>query len=174
MLRDLENKSSLKQVIQQIEQTLAQTLSEPERARCFEEVELFEPTLSKTFWRSRSAASGICVVLAGKVRLLDTSNNLITSLKVGNSFGELTLFPQDSFSPYYAKASNRLKIAYLSRKLLEYLIAHYPKIEAHLHQQAILQELLLLFRQNPLFKNSTSEGLIPTLSLLGSPVEVMI
>ena len=148
MLRDLANKSSLKQVIRQIEQTLTQTLSQSERARCFEEVELLEPTLSKTFWRSHKSASGIYFVLAGKVRLLDTSNNLITSFRAGNSFGELTLFPQDSFSPYYAKASDRLKIAYLSQKLLEHLIAHYPSIEAHLHQHAILQELLLLFRQN--------------------------
>lgn len=167
MLQDLEDKSAWKQYItQHLEQTLGQTLSKPEQLRCIQETKMIEPTFSKTFWQANGSVSGICIVLAGKVRLLDANNSLITSLKVGSSFGELTLFPQESFSPYYARASEQLKIGYLSRELLEHLIRHYSNIEVHLHQQAILQELLLLSRQNPLFKNATSEGLIKTLSLL--------
>lgn len=167
MLQDLADKSTWKQYItQQLEQCLGQTLTKPEQDRCLRELKVIEPTLSKIFWQANQSISGICIVLAGKVRLLDASNSLITSITVGNSFGELTMFPQESFSPYYARASDQLKIGYLSQELLKDLISQYPNIEAHLHQQAILQELLLLSRQNPLFKNSTSEGLIKALSLL--------
>ena len=167
MLHDLDDKSTWKQYItQQLEQSLGQILSDPERDRCIKEIKVIEPTPSKIFWQANGSASGIYIVLAGKVRLIDASNSLISSLTVGNSFGELTLFPQESFSPYYARASSKLKVGYFSSELLRYLIRQYPKIEGHLHQQATLQELLLLSRQNPLFKNSTSEDLIETLSLL--------
>ena len=167
MLQDLEDQSTRKQSItRKLEQTLGQTLSKPERDRCLREIKVIEPTLSKTFWQANGSASGICIVLGGKVRLLDASNNLIASLTVGNSFGELTLFPQESFSLYYAKASSKLKVGFLSRELLSYLIHQYPKIEKHLHQKAVLQELLLLSRHNPLFKSFNSESLIKTLSLL--------
>ena len=167
MLPDLEDQSTWKQFIeQQLEKCLGQTLSLPERDRCLQEIKVIEPTLGKTFWRSNGSASGIWIVLAGKVRLLDADNSLITSLTVGNSFGEITLFPQESFAPYYAKASSKLKVGFFSGELLRYLTRKHPKIEEHLNQQAILQELLFLSRHNPLFKNLTSEHLIRTLSLL--------
>ncbi|MEM7761366.1 MAG: ABC transporter transmembrane domain-containing protein, partial [Cyanobacteria bacterium P01_A01_bin.40] len=167
MLQDLADKSTWEQYLtQQLEKTLGQTLEPSEQARCIQEIKLVEPTLSKPFWKADESIAGICLILTGKVRLLDANNSLITSLKVGSSFGELTLFPQESFSPYYARASEQLKIGYLERELLDYLIKRHPSIEEHLHQQAILQELLLLSRQNSLFKNATSEGLIKTLSLL--------
>ncbi|MEM7591413.1 MAG: peptidase domain-containing ABC transporter [Cyanobacteria bacterium P01_A01_bin.83] len=169
MLQNLSNKSTWEHyLIQQLEQHFGQTLAPSERERCIQKIKLLEPTLSKPFWKADESIAGICIILTGKVRLLDRDHSLITSLKVGNSFGELTLFPQESFTPYYARASEQLKIAYLDRELLDYLIQRHPDIEQHLHQQAILQELLLLSRHNPLFKNVTSEGLIKTLGLFTS------
>lgn len=167
MRPDLEDKSTWKQyVTEQLEQNLGQTLAKPELDRCIREIKIIEPTLGKTFWKANGSVSSICIVLAGKVRLLDVNNSLITSLTVGNSFGELTMFPKESFSFYYARASSRLKVGHLPKELLKYLVDRYPQIKAHLYQQAILQELLLLSRQNSLFENLTSEDLISTLSLL--------
>ncbi|MEM8717859.1 MAG: ABC transporter transmembrane domain-containing protein [Cyanobacteria bacterium P01_G01_bin.39] len=167
MLQDLADKSTWQQyTIQQLEQNLGQTLSIPERDGCIREIKLIEPNLGKAFWQANQSAPGINIILAGKVRLLDRKNNLIATLITGNSFGEMTLFPQESFYPYYAKASSQLKVGYLSREFLAQLMRQHPKIEEYLHQQAILQDLLLLSRQNSVFKSLTTYELTKTLSLL--------
>jgi HlyB family type I secretion system ABC transporter len=129
-------------------------------------VETIEPPVANEFWQAAEAKAGIYIVIAGKVRLLDSSENLITTLMVGESFGELTLFPEEGFIPYSARASNNLKLCYLDEQKLQ-LISKYRTIRDRLYQRAELWDLLLLCRQNSQFPRHTSvvEGTLKALSL---------
>ena len=134
---------SKQQLGQQLAQTLGQTLSEPELSNCFKHIEILEPTAGKRFWQTADAAVGIYIILAGKVRLLDSTDNLIASVGAGTSFGELTLFPEEQFQPYAARASLNLKLCYIPGDVLRSLIRKYPPIAEHLHTCAVLQDSLL-------------------------------
>ena len=134
---------SKQQLGQQLAQTLGQTLSEPELSNCFKHIEILEPTAGKRFWQTADAAVGIHIILAGKVRLLDSTDNLIASVGAGASFGELTLFPEEQFQPYAARASLNLKLCYIPGDVLRSLIRKYPSIAEHLHSCALLQDSLL-------------------------------
>ena len=134
---------SKQQLGQQLAQTLGQTLSEPELSNCFKDIEILEPTAGKRFWQTADATVGIYIILAGKVRLLDSTDNLIASVGAGASFGELTLFPEEQFQPYAARASLNLKLCYIPGDVLRSLIRKYPPIGEHLHTCAVLQDSLL-------------------------------
>lgn len=134
---------SKQQLGQQLAQTLGQDLSESELSNCFKHIEILEPTAGKRFWQATDAIAGIYLILAGKVRLLDNTDNLITSLEAGESFGELTLFPEEQFQPYAARASLKLQLCYIPGDVLRSLIRKYPSIQKHLHHQATLRDSLL-------------------------------
>lgn len=74
---------------QQLAQTLGQTLSEQELSDCIKQIEILQPSAGKLFWQTADASVGIYIILAGKVRLLDRTDNLIASLGTGTLFGEL-------------------------------------------------------------------------------------
>jgi HlyB family type I secretion system ABC transporter len=147
--------------------TLGEIFSEKELQSCLTAMEIFEPTITKQFWESTQANPGIYIVLTGKVRLSDSSDNLITTLSASFSFGELTLFPHENFIPYVARASANLKLAYLRQEVLQGLIDKYPNIKQRLFTRAELWDLLLLCRQNSQFPPHVShvEGFFQALSL---------
>ncbi|MEC4815752.1 MAG: peptidase domain-containing ABC transporter [Scytonema sp. PMC 1069.18] len=146
---------------------LGETVSERELARYHSLVEIVEPPVTKQFWQTNWSQPGIYLVLSGKVRLLDSAENLIATLYTGSCFGEATLFPQAHFSPYAAKASTNLKLCYLKQEILQELIDNEPKIRDRLFKRAELWDLVMLCRQNPQFKGSTSDvsGMLEALSL---------
>ncbi|MDZ8261397.1 peptidase domain-containing ABC transporter [Nostoc sp. ChiQUE01b] len=151
---------------QQLAQTLGQALSEQELSDCIKQIEILQPSAGKLFWQTADASVGIYIILAGKVRLLDRTDNLIASVGAGTSFAQLTLFPEEQFQPYTARASVNLKLGYIPRDCLRSLIRKYPSIGQHLHRQAVLWDLLLLFRQIPCLVNAPVEGLMQILPLL--------
>jgi ATP-binding cassette subfamily B protein len=134
---------SKQQLGQQLTQTLGQALSEPELSNCSKHIEILEPTAGKRFWQTADATGGIYIILAGKVRLLDSTDNLIASVGAGASFGESTLFPEEQFQPYAARASVKLRLCYIPGDVLRSLIRKYPPIREHLHHQAVLRDSLL-------------------------------
>ncbi|MDB9538334.1 peptidase domain-containing ABC transporter [Anabaenopsis tanganyikae CS-531] len=151
---------------QQLIQSLGESLSEPEIERCLIGVEIVQPAVAKQFWQSTTAPNGIYIVLGGKVRLLDTSNNLITTLTTGASFGELTLFTEEEFSPYVARASVNLKLAYFPQASLQEAIRKHPSIGDRLRQRAQLWDLLLLCCQSALVPhNGSVEDILKALAL---------
>jgi ATP-binding cassette subfamily B protein len=127
---------STQQLSQHLAQTLGQPLSEQEISNCIKQIKFLQPSAGKLFWQSADTTVGIYIVLAGKVRLLDRTDNLIASLGAGASFGELTLFPGEHFQPYAARASVNLKVCYVPGDCLRSLIRKYPSIGQHLYQQA--------------------------------------
>jgi ATP-binding cassette, subfamily B, bacterial HlyB/CyaB len=167
MAQDPLTPFELKQYLEQhLTQSLGQSLSESEINTCLKRLQILEPPAGQQVWQSSEGRTGLYIILAGKVRMLDSSNNLVASLETGQSFGALSLFSQDKFQPYAIKASINLKLCYLSSELLQPLLRKTPAIAAHLHQQAILQDLLLLCRCKPLLEAAPLEGLIKVLALL--------
>ncbi|OUL28969.1 ABC transporter ATP-binding protein [Nostoc sp. T09] len=133
---------------EQLTQTLGANLSEQELLDSVKAIKIHEPQIAKLFWRTAGAEPGIYLVLTGKVRLLDTSDNLIATFSAGDSFGHLTLFPEAEFSLYNARASANLKLGYLPGDVLQGLISRYPHIREHLYHQAEAWDLFLLCTQN--------------------------
>lgn len=157
---------SQQQLGQKLTQTLGETLSDRELDKCLATVEIVEPPVAKQFWHSAEAQAGIYIVLAGKVRLLDSSDNLITTLSVGASFAELTLFPEDDFLPYAARASQNLKLCYVKGEQLQALFDKYPSICDRLYRQAELWDLLLSYCHSSQFpRNLSVPGMLKALSL---------
>jgi ATP-binding cassette, subfamily B, bacterial HlyB/CyaB len=167
MAQDSLTPSAFKQYLEQhLTQSLGQSLGESELNICLKRLQVFEPPAGQQVWQSLEGRTGLYIILAGKVRMLDSSNNLVASLETGQSFGALSLFPQEEFQPYAVKASINLKLCYLSHELLQPLLRKTPAIAAHLHQQAILQDLLLLCRRKPLLEAAPLEGVTKVLTLL--------
>ncbi|MCC0178682.1 ATP-binding cassette domain-containing protein [Waterburya agarophytonicola K14] len=154
------------QLIGQLQQTLGRSLSQSELNQYTPQIQLVEPSIGKQFWQSSRSTPGIYLILAGKVRLFNAGGQLLTSLNEGSSFGELTLFPQESFRPYVARASFKLQLAFVPGTLLEKLITKDSQLGEHLKQQALFQELLLLCRQTSELKSISLERLKPIIPLL--------
>ena len=119
---------STQQLGQHLAKSLGQPLSEQELSNCCKQIEIKEPSAGKPFWQTADATVSIYIILAGKVRLLDRTDNLIASVGVGASKGELTLFPEEHFQPYAASASVNLKLCYIPGDCLRSLIRKYPSI----------------------------------------------
>jgi ATP-binding cassette subfamily B protein len=151
---------------QQLTQILGESLSEQEIQKCIQSLEIVEPPIAKQFWQTTTASAGIYIVLGGKVRLLDSFLNLITTLSTGSSFGELTLFPEVEFSPYVARASANLKLAYVRQSVLADLMREHPNIRDRLQKQAETWDLLIFCCQNSLLpQNSSVEDTLKALCL---------
>ncbi|AFY78103.1 ABC-type bacteriocin/lantibiotic exporter with N-terminal double-glycine peptidase domain [Pleurocapsa sp. PCC 7327] len=150
----------------QLAKTLGQTLSERELANCLKNLTILEPTAGQLVWQSTDASGGIYLIVEGKARLLDSADNLIVSLEAGTSFGELTLFPEEIFTPHCVRASINLKLGYLDGKFLQTLTRKYPAIVERFNRQAILRELLLNHYRAASQLNLSRQGLMKMLSLL--------
>jgi len=155
-----------KHLQQQLQQTLGRELSERELGAYLSAIRLVEPSPGKQFWQSTGSLTGIYLILSGKVRLFNTYGHLLTSLGEGASFGESSLFPNESFRPYVARASFELKLGFIPGDLLHNLIAKDADLGEHLKQQALFQELLLLCRQTSELRNISLEKLKPIIPLL--------
>lgn len=155
-----ESVFSKQYITQQLTQTLGQTLSQSELSNCLKQLQFLEPPTGRQFWQSSDATAGIFIILAGKVRLIGSNDDLIASQEAPNSFGELTLFAQENFQPYAARASVGLKLGYLPQECLQNLIRQYPNIQEHLYHQAVLWDLLVLCRQTHTFRDSPVEELM--------------
>lgn len=144
------------QLGEQLTVVLGENLKDGELQSCLAAMEIVEPPIAKQFWEATAAKVGIYLVLEGKVRLLDSGENLITTLSPGEFFGELTLFPEASLQPYSARSSVNLKLSYLKQETLQALMDKYPSIRDRLLNRAELWDLLMLCRHNSIAKGNTS------------------
>ncbi len=161
----MPSKISQQQLYQQLTTALGET-SQQELAEWFTQAQIVEPAPTKQFWLSGDSP-GIYLILSGKVRLLDSAENLITTLGSGSSFGEATLFAQQDFVPYAAKASSNVKLCYLKQEILQVLMEKYPNIRTYLCKKAQLWDLLMIYRQNSQAECQPSDvpGILKALSL---------
>ena len=121
---------------EQLSDVLGYQLSKHEIESCLKNMENLTPKVGQ-FWQTADAQTGIYIITQGKVRLLDTQGELMTTLVAGASFGESTLFPGNSFFSYSARASVNLKLSYLPGETLLPLIKKHPQIREHLYQVAL-------------------------------------
>ncbi|MBW4669896.1 MAG: peptidase domain-containing ABC transporter [Cyanomargarita calcarea GSE-NOS-MK-12-04C] len=126
---------------QQLNNALGYSLSQAEFEHCLGQVKILKPKVGK-FWQG-DVEAGIYITVAGKVRLLKQTAELIATLEVGESFGEFTLFNQADFHPYTARASVNLQLAFVPENAISPLMAKYPEIREHLRTQALLRSTLL-------------------------------
>ena len=120
---------------QQISHVLGYSFSESEFSDYLQQIKIIKPKVGK-FWQTEEAEAGIYIVLQGKVRLIDSSNELIANLLIGESFGEATFFPDAGFQAYSARAARNLELCYLPPELLLALVRKHPEIQEHLKQKA--------------------------------------
>jgi ATP-binding cassette subfamily B protein len=127
-----------------LQKTLGQSFLEKELAEVCGNIQVIEPQPVRQFWNSQNAKGGIYIIIAGKVRLTHSLNDRPLSLKAGESFGELTLFAEESLEPYSAKATkDSSTLCFLPCEHISHLIRKYPKIRDHLHCQAVFRDSLL-------------------------------
>jgi ATP-binding cassette, subfamily B, bacterial HlyB/CyaB len=132
----VRNEFSQEKLTEFLTKMLGNTLLEGEFNNCLNAIKIIKPAIAKEFWNSQldkfdnnaSHQTGIFIVLNGKVRILDLDDNLIASLTAGASFGEMSLFPQEEFMHYSARASRDLQVAYISISVIQPLINKYPGI----------------------------------------------
>jgi HlyB family type I secretion system ABC transporter len=152
-----------------LEDQLVRTLGRgclPELSKIINRVDLFEPEKGQLFWKSQDAEFTLCIVLQGKVRVIDRDNNLVVSLPPGKSFGELTLFADSDFQPYSIRASSNTLLCYVNAEVLLPVIKQYSAVREHLYSQAKLQDLLLLNYKNCNGNRQETQSLLEVLPLL--------
>jgi ATP-binding cassette subfamily B protein len=123
---------SQEDIAAQISHILGQSLDQKDLENCLQKLEIIQPMVGKQFWQSETAHPGIYLVLSGRARILDSRNNLVSTLTSGACFGELTLFPEYDFANYVVRASVDLKIGYLPQVVINQL----PSVLEHLLLQA--------------------------------------
>ncbi|OUL25716.1 peptidase C39 [Nostoc sp. RF31YmG] len=133
--------------LEQFSNILGYSLSEAEFQRCLQQVKVLNPKVGK-FWQGTDVEPGIYIVIAGKVRLLDNADKLITTLEYGTSFGEFTLFPKAELMPYAARASINLHLCFVPGEVLQPLMADHPQVKEHLWQKALSRNLLQIGSDN--------------------------
>ena len=129
--------------LQQLNHILGNSLSLEEFQRCLKQAKSFKPKVGK-FWQGSDVEPGIYIVIVGKVRLLDSTGELIATLEAGASFGEFTLFGEAEFQPYAARASVNLQLCFIPGEVLLPLMAKYPQIREHLWNYARARNSLLV------------------------------
>ncbi len=122
---------------------LGQPISQQALSMLIQEIQLSEPAAGKLVWQAETAQPGIYIVLTGKARLLDSAGNLLTSIPVGQSFGDLTLFPQESFRPYQVRASMNLKLGFIADRALQSISQQTSELLCRIHEQAVQKDSLL-------------------------------
>ena len=135
-------------------QIFGETISDRHYQDCLQQVHYQTPNVGK-FWQGTEARSGLYLILAGKVRLLDSQEELIATLESGEAFGQFTLFPDTNFTPYDGRASINLQLAFFPQATIFELFRNYPQIQEQLWQQA--QERNQLITGTETFSEITSD-----------------
>ncbi|MEA5597859.1 peptidase domain-containing ABC transporter [Rivularia sp. UHCC 0363] len=152
----MQNVLSQEQLCKNIIATLGESLSDQDIQSCLKGVEIIEPEVAKLFWQGLEAKPGIYIVLAGQARLLDSSDNLIATVKSGVSFSEQSLFREQNLD-LSARASNSLKLAFIDGEVIHDLMEKYPQIREHLYRRAEFWDILLLCRHSQLSRSDPEE-----------------
>ncbi|MGB5771996.1 MAG: peptidase domain-containing ABC transporter, partial [Crocosphaera sp.] len=119
----------------ELTKALGFNLSEKEFSQLRQQIKIIEPQVG-LFWETTKAEAGLYIVIAGKARLVNQSNEKICTLEIGDTFGECQFFIDENLEPYGIRASLKTKLCYLSPELLFPLISKYPQIREHFYQQA--------------------------------------
>jgi HlyB family type I secretion system ABC transporter len=127
---------------QDLSQVLGCELTPLEWNTCEAQIQFITPKVGK-FWDSRDTKSGLYIVTAGKIRLLGNKDELVSTLTIGEAFGELTFLSNRSFSPYCMRAGIGVELCFVPAQLLTSLMQQHEDIQQHLLKAAQARNLLL-------------------------------
>jgi Peptidase C39 family/Cyclic nucleotide-binding domain len=119
-------------------QIFGEKLTISDLSKLCSQMQRIELSPRQEFWNSMTSAPGLYIVATGRVRLIDRDRNLLTTLSAEQTFGELTLFPEDTFAPYSARSTQENVILYrLTEDVVNSLTEQYPQSQDILHQLAV-------------------------------------
>lgn len=153
-------------IAEQFKNLLAPHVSDVDLSNCLSHVEQLEPLVGKQFWETNGGQVGLYLILAGKVRLLDQNDQLLITLEAGATFAEASLFPENEFENYRAKASVGLRLGYLPYAYLQSLISNNSTLRTQLQHQAERLDLLVRYRHQLSFQDISGKGLLELMELL--------
>ncbi|MBE9180623.1 peptidase domain-containing ABC transporter [Oculatella sp. LEGE 06141] len=130
-------------LVNALTELLGEPLSGLNLTSFWKEVKILQPSAGKVFWHSVDTPPGLYLVLAGKVRLIDNSNNLLQTLEAGKSFGEITLFSDITGQPCAARASLNSRLGFVPDTLVRSLMKNHPQLRDRLRQRAMEQEQMV-------------------------------
>jgi HlyB family type I secretion system ABC transporter len=133
----------------QIFEALGEVLSAKDLTLCLKSMELIEPSAGQQLWDTSSPPSGLYILLAGRVRLIDPEGNLVRSLVPGTTVGEGCLFPEMGLRPYIVRASQGAKLGFINLGGLQQILAQYPQVRERLYERALRCNLMVCFGQHP-------------------------
>jgi HlyB family type I secretion system ABC transporter len=170
----------------QICEALGETLLPKDLSFCLRSLEVLTPNAGQQLWDLQDPATGLYIILAGRVRLIDSEGNLLLSLVKGTSIGEFWLFPGLRLRPYTARASQGTQLGKLSRDCLQQLLSRYPQIRGRLYDRALRYNLMQSCRQHPqlralsrshlwdIFQDAARETLTTGMTTMAVPSEVWL
>ncbi|MEO1560659.1 MAG: cysteine peptidase family C39 domain-containing protein [Cyanobacteria bacterium J06632_19] len=144
----IQNVCSQEELREKIFAIFGESLEKRDLEGCLKSLEVIEAEATKLFWQATEAQPGIYVVLEGRIRILDNSDNLIATVSSGAAFGEQSLFKEQNFLFLAAKASTSVKLCFIRGAILSDLMGKNPQIRDILYKRAEFWDLLLLCRQN--------------------------
>jgi len=157
---------SSQDINQQFRRSFTDALPKSELDRLLKQLKIIEPSPGEPFWDSRTSQAGIYMILHGKIRLLDSNDNLIVSLPKGSLFGQISLFSNANLQPHAARASLGLKLGYLDLESVRDFLQPESDFKRRLYRQAIEFDLLLLHSQTDNGDRHIAQHLLPLLPLL--------
>lgn len=134
--------------LEQTNAILGHLLSESEFQNCLPSIQYLAPKIGQ-FWQAKESEPGLYIILAGKARLMNLAHEHIKTLSVGESFAEMTLFPEVEWQPYNARAGIGLQLCFIPASIVAGWIAQYAPVRSHLWQQASALQSLLAGSQAP-------------------------
>jgi ATP-binding cassette subfamily B protein len=114
-----------------LKDALGPSLDDSELANWFTALQILEPPAGSLIDPTHPA--GLYIVLAGKVRVLSVTEQLLLSLEAGDCFGGLPLLAGEA--PDW-RAGLNLRLGYLPSTQLRQLLKHHPQVADYLQQKA--------------------------------------
>lgn len=146
-----------------------QDLSPQDFQQCLRQAKYLTPKVGK-FWYGAEAQAGIYIVMSGKVRLLSSNDELITTIEPEDSFGEFTLFPECYLNAYDARASLHLELCFIPAETITPFFLSHPPIKQHLWQQAQTRDNLQVKSSEISVDNESEQSLAWSISPTGVSV----
>jgi HlyB family type I secretion system ABC transporter len=145
-------------------QALGADLSAKALAFCTKLMVQVAPTAGQLLWSESQAPTGLYILLAGRVRLIDRQGNLVVSLSGGTALGESVLFEGTGLQSYWVRASQGAELGYFSPEDARRIAQAYPQIQTRLYGQARQRDLLMRFAQHELFRDLARSQLLDLFS----------
>jgi HlyB family type I secretion system ABC transporter len=133
----------------QIFEAFGEVLSAKDLTFCLKSMELRTPAAGQQLWPESNPPSGLYILLAGRVRLIDPEGNLFLSLAPGTTVGDCHLFPDSELRPYVVRASQGVQLGYLKPDCLQQILAQYSQVRERLFERALRCNLMIGFNKHP-------------------------